>query len=268
MNKPLVSVIMGVYNCEDTLPRAIESLLAQTYREWELILCDDASVDGTYSVAQAYARKHPNIRVLRNARNMRLAYSLNQCMKEAKGSLIARMDGDDVSLPERFEKQVAFLQNHPEYAMVGSAIRVRSSEVTEGVRWKNKIPTVEQMIHGTPFLHPTIMMRKTVFDDLNGYYVSDRTKRGQDLDLWFRFFAKGYVGYNLQEPLLIYYADRQDYQKKRKLGAAWGLTKTMLVGFRMNRFPLHVYPMALKPVISALIPARIMVAYHNRQEKQ
>ncbi len=268
MEKPLVSVIMGIYNCADTLHNAIESLISQTYTNWELIMCDDASTDNTYKVAKEFEKKYDNIHIIKNEKNMQLAYSLNQCLAIAKGEFIARMDSDDLSLPTRFEKQVNFLIDNPEYAVVGTGAEINSSKQKNGIRIANEKPTVQKMLHGTPYLHPTIMMRKTTFDVLNGYYVSDRTKRGQDLDLWFRFYAKGFKGYNLQEPLLIYHAAQNDYKKKRNLSFAWGITRTMLFGFRLNKFPIYKYPMAFKPIVSALIPTRVMLAYHNKQEKQ
>ena len=94
---------MGIYNCADTLAAAIDSILAQTYTDWELILCDDGSADRTYEVAEDYRSRYPEkIVLLKNERNMGLNYTLNRCLEQAKGAYIARMDGDDVSLPHRF----------------------------------------------------------------------------------------------------------------------------------------------------------------------
>ena len=109
-----ISIIMGIYNCEKTLPEAIESILAQTYTNWELIMCDDCSTDNTYSIAKKYQEKYTDkIILVRNNENCRLAYSLNHCLKYASGKYIARMDGDDISLPHRFERQIEFLEKNP-----------------------------------------------------------------------------------------------------------------------------------------------------------
>ena len=112
-NKTKVSVIMGFYNNESTLARAINSILNQTYDKWELIMCDDGSTDYSYSIAKDYFKKYPDrIKLLQNPKNMHLANALNRCLKEASGEYIARMDADDESLPQRFERQVEFLDNH------------------------------------------------------------------------------------------------------------------------------------------------------------
>ena len=122
-NGKKVSVIMGVYNCEKTVAESIESIINQTYDNWELIICDDASTDNTCAIVESYARKYGGkIFFLKNSANRRLAYSLNRCLEAAKGKYIARMDGDDISLPRRLEKQVLFLESHPEYALAGTAM--------------------------------------------------------------------------------------------------------------------------------------------------
>ena len=115
-----VSIIMGIYNCANTLEEAIESLLQQTYHDWELIMCDDGSQDNTYEIAEKFSKKYENIIVFQNERNMGLNYTLNRCLERANGVYIARMDGDDFSLATRLEKEVAFLDQHKEYAIVST----------------------------------------------------------------------------------------------------------------------------------------------------
>ena len=111
---PKVSIIMGIYNCASFLPVAIDSILEQTFKDWELILCDDGSKDDTYSVAKLYVDKHPDkIIQLRNEKNMHLAATLNRCLSVARGEYIARMDADDRCMPKRLEIEVAFLDEHP-----------------------------------------------------------------------------------------------------------------------------------------------------------
>lgn len=116
-----VSIIMGIYNCAATLPEAIDSILAQTFSDWQLVLCDDGSKDSTYTVAESYQEKFPNkIVLLQNERNMGLNHTLNRCLQIANGEYVARMDGDDISLPTRLEKEARFLDAHPEYAIVST----------------------------------------------------------------------------------------------------------------------------------------------------
>lgn len=255
---------MGIYNCADTLPDAIDSILSQTYDDWELIMCDDCSTDETYAVAEKYAESNPEkIILIRNEKNMRLAYTLNHCLQYANGEYIARMDTDDVALPTRFEKQVSFLNSNSEYDVVGGWASVYDGECIKEVRKTKEKPCKNDLLLGCPFIHPTIMMRKSAYDALNGYTVSSRTVRGQDLDLWFRFFNAGYKGYNLQESVLIYHESLSDY-KKRTLKTASMYSRTMFWGIKLLKFSPINYIYALKPLISAVIPNKLMYFYHNK----
>ena len=111
MSHPQISIISGIYNCADTLPEAIESILAQTVTDWEWILCDDASSDGTYCVAQTYADLYPQkFILLRNEQNMGLNFTLNRCLAQANGKYIARMDGDDICSSQRFAEELRCLE--------------------------------------------------------------------------------------------------------------------------------------------------------------
>ena len=109
MDKARISVIIGIYNCASTLVEALDSLYAQTYQNFKIILCEDGSSDNTYQVAKDYALKHDNIVLIKNEKNMGLNYTLNHCLEYADTEYVARMDGDDVSLPTRFEKEINFL---------------------------------------------------------------------------------------------------------------------------------------------------------------
>ena len=112
MNKK-VSIIMGIYNCADTLPEAIDSIVNQTYVNWELIMCDDGSKDTTYQIAEKYQKMYPDkIVLIKNEKNQGLNYTLNHCLQYVTGDYIARMDGDDLSLPTRLEKEVTFFENN------------------------------------------------------------------------------------------------------------------------------------------------------------
>lgn len=264
--KPLVSVIMGVYNCADVMHKSIESIQAQTYDNWELILCDDCSTDNTFEVAQKYAENDNRIIVIRNEKNSKLPFTLNHCLKHAKGLYVARMDADDLCFPDRFEKQVEILNNHPEYAVVGGTIIPYDENCEKAPRQPKERPEATDLIGDVPFYHPTIMMRKSVYDDLGGYIISKRTIKGQDMDMWFRFYAKGYKGYNIQEPILKYHESISDYKKKRNFSAAWGMVQTRLIGFRLNKIPFIYYPFAFKPLISVMIPRKIMYRLHNKNK--
>lgn len=118
-----ISVIMGIYNCADTLADAIESILIQTIDNWELIMCDDGSRDNTYEIALAFAEQYPHkIFLLKNKENKGLNYTLNRCLNLAKGNYIARMDGDDLCSTDRFEKELQAFKAHPDLAVVSTAM--------------------------------------------------------------------------------------------------------------------------------------------------
>ena len=121
MNKPKVSIIMGIYNCEQTLEESIKSIINQTYDNWELIMCDDCSIDNTYKIAQKYKDIYPNkIKLLKNDKNMTLGPTLNKCIEYVTGKYIARQDGDDLSERYRLEKQVDFLEKNKDISIVGT----------------------------------------------------------------------------------------------------------------------------------------------------
>ena len=118
MEEPRISVIMGIYNCAPTLAEALDSLLAQTYQGFKVIMCDDGSSDNTVEVAQTYVNRYPDKFIIaKNGHNMGLNFTLNHCLEYVDTEYVARMDGDDISLPQRFEKEIAFLDEHSEMAI-------------------------------------------------------------------------------------------------------------------------------------------------------
>lgn len=261
---PMISVIMGAYNCEKTIEKAIDSIIAQTYTNWEFIICDDGSTDHTLSVLEKYAERDARIKVLHNEVNLRLAASLNRCLAIARGKYIARMDSDDVSAPERLGRQLEFLEEHPEYAVVGCNRIVFDDDGSANVRVSPEYPDKKMLLKNPPYGHPTILMRKSVYDELEGYVVSDMTMRAEDLELWFRFYQSGFRGYNLQENLYYYRESETDFEK-RSVRAAVQTSRVYLQGYKRIGIPWYLYFWALKPVVAALVPKRVMFWYHRRR---
>ena len=202
-----ITVLMGIYNCAATLSEALDSLINQTYKSFKIILCDDGSSDNTYQIAKRYADKYDNIILIKNERNMKLAATLNHCLKYADTEYIARMDGDDISLPTRFEKEINFLDAHPEYALV-SCPMIHFDEKGEWKRGKAiEKPTKESFRIASPFCHAPVMIRTSVLKAVDGYTVALKTERMEDYYLWYKIYKAGYIGYNLQEH---YYKMRDD----------------------------------------------------------
>ncbi len=203
-----VSVIMGIYNCANTLQEALDSLYAQTFQDFEIILCDDGSKDDTYEIAKRNKERHPNIVLLRNERNLGLNKTLNNCLAVAKGEYIARMDGDDISLPTRFEKEVNFLDSHSEFAIVSTPMIYfdEQGEFRRGVGGYE--PQSEDFINGRTFCHAPCMVRREAYLAVDGYTVSKYLLRMEDQHLWLKMYQKGFRGYNIEEHLYMMRDDR------------------------------------------------------------
>ncbi len=211
-----ITVLMGIYNCASTLDEALESLYAQTYQEFKIILCDDGSTDNTYEVAKRHTVTHNNIILIKNEKNMKLAATLNHCLEYADTEYVARMDGDDLSELTRFEKEIAFLDKHPEYAFVSCPMIYFDENGDWGKGSSIEIPTKEDFRFGAaPFCHAPAMMRTTALRSINGYCPTKDVERMEDYDLWARFMIAGYQGYNLSEHLYKMRNDKNAFSRRK-----------------------------------------------------
>lgn len=262
-----VSIIMGIYNCSSTLPEAIDSILVQTYTDWELILCDDGSTDDTLLIAMDYMKKFPEqIRLLQNHTNLGLNKTLNRCLEQASGEYIARMDGDDISLPERLEREVLFLDRHPEYAIVSCPMIYFDEHGDWGMRKSIPAPQSNDFIYGTPFCHAPCMVRAEAYHAVHGYSEKPWTLRAEDYYLWFTMYATGYRGANLSEPLYKMRDDENAYTR-RKFRYALNEAYVRFSGYRMLKIPLRYYPYAFRPIAVNLIPKGLYRYLHHRKRK-
>ncbi|MBU5614581.1 glycosyltransferase family 2 protein [Geomonas azotofigens] len=198
---PLISVVMSVYNGERYVGEAVDSVLSQSRTDFELIVVDDGSTDGTAAILASYT--DPRLRVIRHD-NQGLTRSLNLAVAQARGKYVARQDADDRSLPERLAIQTDFLDAHPEIALVGSAVKVISSQGVELATFRH--PTEPAEIAATLrsyncFWHGSIMFRRDSFLELGGY--DERFVTAQDYDMWLRFSERHQLA-NLPEPLYAY----------------------------------------------------------------
>lgn len=257
-----ISVIMACYNCEKTVAKAIDSILAQTYCNWVMICCDDGSVDATWEVLQGYKEKYPDKFVLiKNDENRKLPYSLNHCLEYVETELVARMDADDWSLPTRFEKQVAYLKAHPEMDLVGTGVTVSDGNHKIASIIKTPNPTRETMLYSNAFSHATIMTYKRIYDSLEGYSLDPTVLRVEDVDLWCRFLAKGYHGYNLQEELYVILED-ECAVKRRTLKGRVNSARTRYRGYRLMGFRGFVCYRPYLNVLKAFVPVGIYQRLH------
>lgn len=266
MPKPMISVIMGIYNEQNQsqVMKAVESVLDQTYGEFEFIICDDGSEKRFYNWLEHYCRKDTRIRLLRKEQNGGLAAALNACLAEANGDYIARMDADDLSKPDRFERQLDFLIPHPEYALLGCGAELIDEEGIWGRRIPTETPQKRDFLWSSPFIHPTIMIRKAVLEELGGYETEAYAERTEDYDLFMRLYASGYQGYNLQECLFQYREDRKAYTK-RKYKYRINEAKVRYRGYRsLGILPGHFHNV-IKPLIVGLIPVSWMQKVRKKQ---
>ena len=138
---------MACYNSGKTIRKAIDSILAQTYDNWVMICCDDGSTDDTFDILKAYKEQYPDkFVIIRNEKNMMLPFSLNKCLENVTTDLVARMDADDWSLPDRLEKQVGFLKEHPEYDLVGTGVTLNNGKEDFAAIVKTPEPTKQTML--------------------------------------------------------------------------------------------------------------------------
>ena len=254
-------------NKESIVKLAIDSILNQTYKDFEFIICDDGSNDGTYEMVKNLIKKDNRVILIRNEENKGLAYSLNHCLSIAKGKYIARMDADDISMPDRLEKQIGFLNEHLEYAMVGCNLLLINDKGIWGKRILVKEPTKKSFLFTSPYCHPAIVMRKEVLDKVNNYKVEKITRRAEDYDLFMRIYANGYKGYNMQEFLYQFREDNDAY-KRRAYKYRWDEVQVRYRGFKALDLMPNGLIYVIKPLIVGLIPQKILVKLRKmRQEK-
>lgn len=263
-----ISVIMGIYNCANTLVEALDSLYAQTCQDFKIILCEDGSMDNTYQVAADYAARHDNIVLIRNERNMGLNHTLNRCLELADTEYVARMDGDDISFPSRFEKEINFLDKHPEYAIVSTPM-IYFDEQGEFGRGKGGYePDKSAFIYGTPFCHAPCMVRCEAYRAVGGYSENPKLVRHEDYNLWMKMFAHGYRGYMLDEYLYAMRDDRNATHRRNLKGRLNGIYAHFLAHQTLGLPWIKFVLFAVTNLAKGLMPAAMYEHYHKKRFKQ
>ena len=187
----LVSVVMPVFNGARYLGAAIQSLLEQTLAEFELIVVDDGSTDETPAIVERFLRQDQRLRFFRSPRNLGISLTLNRGLAVARGIFIARMDADDVALPHRLARQVSFLEEHPEIALVGTAMRYidENGTVIGTANCVTGWEKIQKIVHlRSPAAHPTWMFRRSLLSTLGGYR---NNPPAEDYDFVLRLITNG-----------------------------------------------------------------------------
>ncbi|MBL0210398.1 MAG: glycosyltransferase family 2 protein [Holophagaceae bacterium] len=260
---PRVSILTGLYQCEATLAEALASIQAQTFTDWEMILCDDGSTDRTPDIAQPFIEADPRFKLIRNSRNRGLAAALNLALRQAQGEYVARMDGDDRSRPDRLASQVAYLDANPGCAVVSGAMACFDETGIWGhIRPQSEEPRPQDLAWGSPFAHAPSMMRRQILEQLGGYRTD--VGRVEDYDLWVRLYAAGYRGHNLDQILYDVREDRQttrrrDYRRRMdEARIAWRACRDLRLALRSRAG-------ALRPLLVGLLPGLLYNALRRRK---
>ncbi len=212
---PKVSVLMPAYNAEKYIGEAIESILNQTFKDFEFIIIDDCSTDNTWGIIQKYAEKDNRIVILRNEKNSKIPKTLNRGLSISRGKYIARVDADDWSYPYRLDKQINFMESHPEVGVSGGNMEVCDETMNKiGLRRYNlddgKIR--KKIFRYSPFSHPLIIFRADVAQNLRGY--NEDLSDAEDYDLYFRI-GRYYKFSNLDDILLKYRVTKNSFSHSR-----------------------------------------------------
>lgn len=238
---PLVSVLMSVYNGAEYLEDAIDSILSQTFSDFEFIITNDCSSDKTGEILELFANKDERIIVIHNQVNKGLPHSLNAMLALAKGKFIARMDADDIAKLNRFETQVKVLQHNPEIGVVFSDTIFIDNEGNK--MFKSWRPDIEQLLDCLPHYnfipHPTVMIHKDNTAQLLHYNPNVGTL--EDVDLWYRLHKNGVKFHYINLPLLYYRINPSSVQKIANGKADVAYYKYLAALGLYNNNKLYVY---------------------------
>lgn len=207
---PVISVIMPVFNCVTYIEEAVNSILNQTFTDFELIIIDDASTDGTTAILKKFI--DTRIKLVLKQVNQGVSAATNDGFRLAKGKYIARMDGDDIALKERFEKQVKVFENNANIIICGSLVQyLGGSNVIISHKEKHQEIITELLISCAVCMGATMFRRK----ELSGYFYDENKNSGEDYDFWTKVAWLGQM-YNIQEVLLLYRVHDHQASKKHK----------------------------------------------------
>ena len=255
---PRISVISGAYNIGKcySFEKSIESVLNQSYSDFEFIICNDGSSDNTLELLMEYAKKDPRIKIIENEKNLGLAASLNKCINESSGEYVARHDLDDYNDLDRFKLQLEFLDAHPDISVLGTQVYL----FDEGGVWgEEEFPNEvlkKDFLFTSPYKHGSVMMRRGALIKAGLYRVAKETYRTEDYDLFMtlKTFANGA---NLKERL-YYFCEDKAARKRRKYKYRIDEARVRYRGFsKLGLLPAGIF-YVIKPLIVGLIPTPIL----------
>lgn len=196
--EPQISVVMPAYNSKDYIAEAIDSILNQTFKNFEFIIINDGSTDNTGEIIKEYEKKDDRIVYLENEENRKISYTRNRGMENAKGPYIAFMDSDDISLPERLQKQIKYMEENPECGIVSSF--VEDDDKTDNPRPTDDHDLKLHLLYGSPFSASGAMIKKSFFDEHDLKFNAEY-EGVQDFELWSR--AKRFMKFHVLPECLL-----------------------------------------------------------------
>lgn len=261
-NEPLVSIVIANYNGEKFIEQCMDSLLSQTYKNIEIIVCDDNSKDNSVSILS----KYDDIKILKNSTNLGAATARNKCIEESMGEYILIQDMDDYSANNRIERLLeTIVTNNLDFVSSGMAFFNDEGIFSKSIP-KKRFPTNKDFLFTIPYMHATTMFKKTTLDSVNGYRIAKETKRGQDYDLFMRLHAKGFRGENINDLLYFYRVD-DIALKRRKYKYRIHESIIRYKGFKkLKLLPLGL-PFVIKPLVVGLIPQKTLNTIKNFSKK-
>lgn len=262
--KNKISIIMGVYNCEESLKDSVESIINQTYSNWEFIICDDGSKDNSWGIIKDYKEKYPQkFKIFLNEQNKGLNYTLNRCAKHVTGEYIARQDADDTSVLTRFEEQIELFKLN-DYDVISTGINIVDNGNVIGIKSNEKIIEKKDFVKGSPIAHPTVIVKSKVFFDVGGYEEHEKLLRVEDYHLWFKIFSKNYKIFQSGK-LLYNYTDDMSSLKKRTWKNRWNEVYVKKYGFKLLNIPKRYYIYIYRTILVGLLPSKIYMKLHRKR---
>ncbi|MHB9054709.1 MAG: glycosyltransferase [Paludibacteraceae bacterium] len=267
MKKPLVSVIMATFNePEQFIKDSMESILKQTYSNFEFIIIDDSTNLTTIEAINSYAKDN-RITIIRKKERLGFVRALNEGLKIAKGQFIARMDADDISILDRFEKQLNYFSSHQDIDILGGNIEI-INEVGAPLSLRkypsNKISLRISSIFRSPVAHPTVMFKRTIIDD--HLYYDESFSKAEDTEFWFRLRNKGYKIVNLPYTLLNFRISG-DLAKKRSVEHFSYNHRARYKNFSWKYFYVDI-PSIVATKFYLFIPKKFISLYYSIENKK
>jgi glycosyltransferase involved in cell wall biosynthesis len=248
-----ITVLLPVYNGEKHLDEAIDSVLSQSYSEFEFLIINDGSFDNTDNIIRKYAESDPRIRYIENEKNLGLVESLNRGLGLARGKYIARMDADDICHPERFQKQIDFMESHPEIAICGTSFQSFGSSNTTHIYPRDHEAIKAGLLFGSCICHPSVFMRTDFIKEYEINYLKE-TFPAEDYKIWVKAAKNGQL-HNLPDILLQYRehetqisSENKQWQKEQTDKIRIEMLEWLYPGFKDEEIKYH---------LDVFVPSRI-----------